>query len=78
MKITPPGVRLAFAEQLEGVQPSFRTAVLLAFQDAIGLAKILGPALKNVEEALAAGIRAAGRACREGQQECGRDKGRPL
>ena len=42
--LTPAGVRIAFAEQLEGALPAFRTAILLPFQDAIGLAKILGPA----------------------------------
>lgn len=49
----PVGARITFAEQSPETSPKFRTAVVLPFQDAIELYKLLSKMLKPIEEALA-------------------------
>ncbi len=53
--MTPAGARIAFAETVFTDRPTaFRSAVVLAFQDAIELKKLLESMLKPIEDALAA------------------------
>jgi hypothetical protein len=49
---TPAGVRLAFMEQAADQLPSFRTAVLLSYQDALALRNLISRQLKEIEDVL--------------------------
>ena len=52
--VGPTGVRITFAEQFgPETQPAYRTAVVLAHQDAIELAALLKTMTKPIEEQLA-------------------------
>lgn len=53
--IGPSGVRIAFAEQFgPETKPTFRTAVVISFQDGIELSKLLAKFLEPVEQNAAA------------------------
>ena len=52
--LTQGGLRIAFAERSATGAPVFRTAVGLAFPDAVALYKVLGEGLKQREAALKA------------------------
>jgi hypothetical protein len=53
LSITAAGARLAFAEQYgERVLPQFRTAVVLAYQDALALRDLISKLLADIERDL--------------------------
>lgn len=56
----PGGVRIAFAEQQGASPPVFRSAVMLAYQDAISFKDVLTNLLKDVEEKIAAAAKENG------------------
>jgi hypothetical protein len=58
--LSPGGIRIAFTEQrTSAAQPSFRSAVMMNFQDAIALRNLLSQILANVEPELEKAIAAS-------------------
>ena len=60
INVGPAGVRIAFTEQRPPSPPIFRSAVMLAHQDAVNLKNLLVVLLKDVEEKIAAAAKENG------------------